>query len=249
MLSQWDLEIAREAERRGAIALIGGSSFGGGPVLAASEPGVAPVKPDTSAPSTDGPAIEASGDLFRMDSLVVMGIDHTQYAELTTLMSHGEVDITLTGEDVTDQIAAFSSRGPSGTFGLKPDLVAPGVRIRSTLPSSIFAPGQYLMSGTSMAAPHVAGAAALLHQLQPDQSPAVVKSTLVGTAKPLSDTGPTTHGSGRLDVAAAAAATVTASPASLSYGLADLSSRSGGRHEDADLAQPQRLAPRRSPRR
>ncbi|MBB5870390.1 subtilisin family serine protease [Allocatelliglobosispora scoriae] len=210
-----DLELAREAERRGAVALLGGQS-GGGPVLASVEPGVAPVEPGKV-------RLHESGDLFRMDSLVILGMDGAQFAELGTRMAAGRVDITITSTDSTDEIASFSSRGPSGTFGLKPDLVAPGVEIRSTVPKALFEPGQYRMSGTSMAGPHVAGAAALLRQLHPGQAPADVKSVLMGTSKSLRGTGPTAQGAGRLDIAAAAKATLTAQPPSISLGLADLS--------------------------
>jgi minor extracellular serine protease Vpr len=80
-------------------------------------------------------------------------------------------------------ITSFSSRGPTA-FGhdLKPDLSAPGGQIlSSTLPNtsdSRFA----VFDGTSMATPHVAGAAALLLQLHPGWTPAQVKSALVSTA-------------------------------------------------------------------
>jgi subtilisin family serine protease len=67
----------------------------------------------------------------------------------------------------TDAIASFSSRGPvtvDGSNRLKPDLSAPGVSIRSSIPNSTFAGG---WSGTSMAGPHVAGAVALLISAYP----------------------------------------------------------------------------------
>ncbi|WP_155371861.1 S8 family serine peptidase [Catellatospora vulcania] len=221
-LSQWELDLAKELERRGALAVISGQADSG-PVVAAAADGSVPVAPSTSVQGLLKGMVgtQASGDLYRMDKLVVLGMDGTQFAELSERLAAGPVDVTLKGEDVTDRIAAFSSRGPSLRFGLKPDLVAPGVGIRSTVPTALFGPGQYLMSGTSMAAPHVAGAAALLRQLHPGQEPAQVLATLTGTAKPVGGT-PTAYGSGRLDVAAAARATLTANPSSVSFGLADL---------------------------
>jgi subtilisin family serine protease len=217
------LELAREAEQRGAFTLLigppGGS--GGDPQRTATEKGVAAV-------SADAPGIGTSGDSLRMDKLVVLSMDTGQYEELSARLADKPVSITIRGTDATDQIASFSSRGPSLRFGLKPDLVAPGVEIRSTVPKSLYAPGEYRMSGTSMASPHVAGAAVLLRQLHPGQSPAAVKSALVGTAKPLTSTEPTTQGAGRLDVAAAAHAVLTATPATLSFGLADLSRQTIG---------------------
>ena len=224
-LSSQEIELAREAEKRGAIALIGGRPSGGGPVLAGGkQDGTVPL-PANSA------GVRESGDSLRMDSLVVMGIDDTQYAELSGRLANGKVEVTVTGTDVTDRIASFSSRGPDLSFDLKPEIVAPGYEIRSTVPKALYGPGQYRMSGTSMAAPHVAGAAALIRQLHPGQAPGTVTSELVNSAKKLDGAGPTTHGSGRLDIAAAANAAdggLTASPATLSYGLADLAHRTVG---------------------
>lgn len=81
----------------------------------------------------------------------------------------------------SDQLADFSSRGPvTGTWEIKPDIVAPGVAINSTIP------GGYLsLQGTSMAAPHVAGACALIKQAHPDWTPEQIKAALMNTAKPI----------------------------------------------------------------
>ncbi|GKQ39032.1 hypothetical protein ALMP_55610 [Streptomyces sp. A012304] len=85
------------------------------------------------------------------------------------------------------QIAGFSSGGPDLTSGgdlIKPDMAAPGVDIvAGTVPGSLDAKGeQGMMSGTSMAAPHVAGLALLLRSLHPDWSPMELKSALMTTA-------------------------------------------------------------------
>ncbi len=85
-------------------------------------------------------------------------------------------------------IASFSSRGPvdctpDGESATKPEIAAPGVDVRSSIPG-----GEYgLSSGTSMAAPHIAGVVALMRQANPDLSVEQVKQILYDTA---SDLGP-----------------------------------------------------------
>jgi subtilisin family serine protease len=96
--------------------------------------------------------------------------------------------LLLSQTDQGNIMGSFSARGP-GPVGdiLKPDVTAPGVNILAgATPDSITsAPGESFafLSGTSMAAPHVAGVAALLRQAHPDWSPAAIKSALMTTAR------------------------------------------------------------------
>ncbi|MDW8253911.1 MAG: S8 family serine peptidase [Chloroflexota bacterium] len=123
-------------------------------------------------------------------------------------------------------LAEFSSRGPSADRTLTPDVVAPGVNIVAAgygpAPNPLAGFGQ--VSGTSMAAPHVAGAAALLRQARPEWSPAQVRAALMATASPeVRDAEgallpPLARGAGRIDVAKAAAAPLLADPPSLAFG-------------------------------
>ncbi|MGB9553494.1 MAG: S8 family serine peptidase, partial [bacterium] len=88
--------------------------------------------------------------------------------------------------DQNKALASFSSRGPSpypAPYDLKPDLSAPGVAVRSSLPGGSYGYG----SGTSMATPHGAGAAALLLSIEPTLTPTDVIELLKGTAEPLTD--------------------------------------------------------------
>ncbi len=99
--------------------------------------------------------------------------------------------------DENEQIAWFSSRGPSPWNALKPEVSAPGVNIRSSLPGG----GYGKKSGTSMAAPQVAGVAALLRSAVPELSIAQTRYALTSTAaQPLNEIYPNnTYGWGRLD--------------------------------------------------
>ena len=130
---------------------------------------------------------------------------------------NAELAITVAASNQNDQMADFSSRGPSVSDVIfKPDVAAPGEFINSTIPNNRHG----YNSGTSMAAPHVAGAAALLKQQQKNRTPAEIKSLLVNSAKNLQQPLPA-QGSGRLDVLAAADATLTFSPQSISFGKLD----------------------------
>lgn len=121
-----------------------------------------------------------------------------------------------------DRLASFSSRGPvTATWDIKPDVVAPGVSIKSTIP------GGYLsLQGTSMAAPHVAGAAALMKQAHPEWNPEQVKAALMNTAKLLyNENGrPYTvyeQGAGRIQMGKAFRPETLVYPASLPFGLVE----------------------------
>jgi len=103
-----------------------------------------------------------------------------------------------------DFIAHFSSRGPVSPFYMKPDMVAPGAYINTTQIGSSY----NFTSGTSFAAPHVSGAAALLLEKNPELENHELKSLLVTTTQPVSNAYGNEFsihesGSGRLDIASA----------------------------------------------
>jgi subtilisin family serine protease len=126
----------------------------------------------------------------------------------------------------TDALADFSSRGPrAGDNAVKPEITAPGVDIMAarSKDSSDGNPGDLYIShsGTSMATPHVAGAAAILTQVHPQWSPELRKAALMASAKPNPAIGVFAQGAGRVDVARAYTQAVTTTPASVSFGQQD----------------------------
>ncbi|CAN5215163.1 hypothetical protein BH11ACT5_BH11ACT5_15950 [soil metagenome] len=107
------------------------------------------------------------------------------------------------------QVAGFSSRGPvlaDGSDLLKPDIAAPGVSILAAGPNQESTDPTYeFLSGTSMAAPHIAGLAALYLGERPNATPAEIKSAMMTTASDTLDadgnavTDPFAQGAGQVD--------------------------------------------------
>jgi minor extracellular serine protease Vpr len=120
-------------------------------------------------------------------------------------------------------ISSFSSWGLSPDLQLKPDLGAPGGLIYSTYP--LENGGYATLSGTSMSAPHVAGAVAMLLEARPDTRAADVRDLLQNTAKPRPSPlsaafldAVARQGAGMIDIVAAVNTKVHVSPGKLSLG-------------------------------
>jgi subtilisin family serine protease len=177
-------------------------------------------------PETD-PIEAALADLtHRYGVLFVVAAGNDGQDGESTVDSPGSAAEALTVGAVTKtgELAEFSSRGPRAVdAAIKPDVTAPGVGIVAARSSDsglrpIDENPQYTsLSGTSMATPHVAGAAAILTQQHPDWTPERIKSTLMAAAQPSSAIGVYEQGAGFLDVARAIKQTVTASPVSVAF--------------------------------
>ncbi|KAF6247041.1 peptidase S8 [Nitrosopumilus sp. b3] len=119
-----------------------------------------------------------------------------------------------------DFVAHFSSRGPVSPFYIKPELVAPGAYINTTQNNA----GYNFTSGTSYAAPHVSGAAALLLQKNPTLHHHEIKSLLLTTVEPVSDAygqqfALNDSGAGRLDIEKAFEANLIIMPPNFVIGI------------------------------
>jgi subtilisin family serine protease len=133
--------------------------------------------------------------------------------------------ITVGAADDDLTLASFSASGPTPLgLVLKPDVTAPGVDVLSAQPGGSFG----TLSGTSMAAPHVAGGAALLLALHPGWTVAQVKSALVSTGRPVwadstrsTEAEATRSGGGMIQLEQAADPLVFATPQSVALGLLD----------------------------
>jgi subtilisin family serine protease len=174
-----------------------------------------------SSGATDGtdPMSQALNDLSRRTgTLFVVAAGNEGEQGPRTVGSPGAADAALTvgAVDRDDSLAPFSSRGPRlGDDAVKPDVTAPGVGIVAARAAGS-AMGDPVdehytgASGTSMATPHVAGAAALLAQRHPDWTGAQLKDALISTAVTVDGQKVTEQGGGRIDVRAAGLGDVTA---------------------------------------
>ncbi|MFD5831001.1 S8 family serine peptidase, partial [Lentzea sp. NPDC060358] len=142
--------------------------------------------------------------------------------------SPGAADAALTvgAVDRDDSLAEFSSRGPRWTNNsIKPDITAPGVGIAAAKAKNgrIGTPvdeNHVALSGTSMATPHVAGAAAVVAAQHPAWKAEDIKAALMNSAEPNPSLTVYEQGAGRLDVDRAASSAVTTNHGSLSLGTA-----------------------------
>jgi minor extracellular serine protease Vpr len=208
----------RNAQAAGAVAVVVVNNVAGDPTAMAS---------DGTADQPTVPAYMASlanrASLFAAD-----GASGTIGASLS-YFSTTNVDI----------MAGFSSQGPTDVdFRVKPDVVAPGVNVLSSIPHQFCdAPPCFaFFQGTSMATPHLAGSAAVVRAAHPSWSAAQIRSAIVNTADQgvLTDfaTGATVVtdvnivGAGRENLLSAVGANVGLDPVSTSFG--SVSSGSGG---------------------
>jgi hypothetical protein len=131
--------------------------------------------------------VAAAGNNGRVRFLT-RGGDKEAYSSIS-ITDPGNADAVITvgathrREPHTYGVSYFSSRGPTGDGRMKPDLVAPGEKICSTIPGN----REEYMDGTSMAAPHVSGAAAMLMSRYPELigTPYRIKKILCETATDL----------------------------------------------------------------
>ncbi|MFT3953952.1 MAG: S8 family serine peptidase [Piscinibacter sp.] len=199
----------RNAQGAGAIAVLVANNVAGDPTAMGSD-GTAnqPTVPAYMVGLGDGQLLRGLG-----------GVSTTIASTLTYVLSAN-----------ANIMAGFSSQGPTDVdFRVKPDVVAPGVNVLSSIPTYLCggAPCFAFLSGTSMAAPHLAGSAAVLRQQHPDWSAADVRSAVVNTAtrgvlKDFAQANPVADanivGSGLENLLAATGATVSLDPVSLSFG-------------------------------
>lgn len=164
-------------------------------------------------------------------TIPVVAISDAEGALINSRLALGPVDMTWTDQFDTfinpsgGLISSFSSYGLSPDLDLKPDIGAPGGLIRSTYP--LESGGYATISGTSMASPHVAGAAALFLQARPGSTPDEVRDTLLNSADPKNwslnpGIGLLDHvhrqGAGMLDIDDAILATTVVTPSKIATG-------------------------------
>ncbi len=165
----------------------------------------------------------AANNAFQQGVVVVSSAGNSGPSSYT-INSPGNANLSLTvgATDSNDNIQSFSSRGPTANYNIKPDVVAPGYEIQSTVPSGscthCSATGYKQMSGTSMACPMVSGTAALLKQMHPEWDNEEVRAAIINTADDLNES-IFAQGTGRIDALKAINTDAAITPTSKSFGV------------------------------
>ncbi|MFE3036045.1 S8 family peptidase [Streptomyces canus] len=173
----------------------------------------------------EDPVEAAVNALSKSTGMLTVAAAGNEGPDAGTVGSPGAAEsaLTLGAVDGEDRLADFSSTGPTADNALKPDLTAPGVAIVSAKAAHGYmgdpaADGYVSMSGTSMATPHAAGAAAILAQRHPDWTGARIKQALTASTTPTTGATGYQQGTGRLDVSRALQGAVASEQTSVSFG-------------------------------
>jgi subtilisin family serine protease len=179
----------------------------------AAEQGADVVNLSLGGPASDGtdPLSQAVNELTASHDVLFAVAAGNSGPSDHSVTSPGAADAALTVGSVNKagELAASSGRGPRlGDFAVKPDLTAPGVDITSARADGTelgppVGDDYTTISGTSMATPHVAGAAAILRQSEPELTAAQLKARLAGSAVPHPELDVYQQGTGVLDIPAA----------------------------------------------
>lgn len=204
----------RNAQAAGANAVLVGNSVAGDPIAMGS----------------DGTANQPTVPAYML-SLTAAGAIQVDNGASVTI--HATQSYFYSGNN--DIMAGFSSQGPTDVdFRVKPDVVAPGVNVLSSIPAAfcdttVDTGGCFaFFQGTSMATPHLAGSAAVVRGAHPDWTAAQVRSAIVNTADQgvlkkssnasASETDVNIIGAGRDNLLSAVGAWAALDPVSVSFG-------------------------------
>ncbi|MFC0118275.1 S8 family serine peptidase [Pseudoalteromonas xiamenensis] len=168
--------------------------------------------------SPTGPLSTATNNTVDAGVIVVVAAGNDGYygAINSSSPANAKKAITVASSTKSDELSSFSSKATATDLFTKPEITAPGSAINSTMPKGEYAS----MSGTSMAAPHVAGAVALLKQNDAALTSEKAVQLLAAGAIDIGND-PLAQGPGRMDIEKSIKATTTADVTALNFGQLD----------------------------